>query len=354
MTFTLAAVGDLVPTRPLGAELRPAVRGVAGLLSAADVAFGDLEIALTDRGCPQEKLITFRARPGLADDVRALGFDVVALANNHSMDYGFDAVAGTMGELDRVGIRHTGAGAGLREAERGCVLRVGDVRVGFLAWSCLLPPGFAAAADRPGIAPIHVSTSFEIDGAGVLEEPGAPPVVRTRVVAGDLERVTARIAEFRGDVDFLAVSVHWGFGFGPALAEYQRPLGHALIDAGADLVLGSHVHGLQGVERYRDKVILYSPGNFIAQQPRAGVSADILRIYDAMSPDGYLAVAEVAPTGSYRMHLHPTMTGPDGLPGLAGPADRERIARELIRLSGPLDTSLTFDGEVVGVGDRTC
>ena len=127
--------------------------------------------------------------------------------------------------------------------------------------------------------------------------------MRTWADAADLERVKAAIAAVRDRADLVAVSVHMGFGFGTELAEYERPLAHGLIDAGADVVLGNHVHAIHGVEAYRGRAILYSPGNFIAQQPRVGVSEEVLAIYAQMSPDGLLAMLEVGEGGAYRLRL---------------------------------------------------
>jgi poly-gamma-glutamate synthesis protein (capsule biosynthesis protein) len=150
-------------------------------------------------------------------------------------------------------------------------------------------------------------------------------------------------------VDVPIVSAHWGFGAGEELAEYQQPLGHALIDAGADVIFGNHVHAVHGVEVYRGKAILYSPGNFIAQQPREGLSGFALQVLDEMSTDGYAAELKVTPSNTYAIRITPTVTDENGLPVFANGADFDRIAERLIRLSAELGTTLRVDGDILVV-----
>ncbi|HEY0448232.1 CapA family protein [Actinophytocola sp.] len=347
--FSLAAVGDLVPSRRLPAELSTGFKATADYLSTADVTFGDLEIPLSTGGAPREKWITFRASPDLAEDLAGLRFDVLSLANNHSLDYGPEALFDTMRELDAVEVRHLGAGRDLAASGEPVVIDVNGVSVGFLAWSCLLPTGAAASDTRPGLAPLHVHTAYELDAYLVMEEPGNPPVVRTRIDEADLARAVESITALRDEVDFLVVSVHWGYGAGENLAEYQRPLGHAIVDAGADVVLGNHVHAIHGVEVYRGKAILYSPGNFIAQQPREGLSEGAIAILDEMSRDGYLAWLDVAPGGGYTLRLVPVTGNADGLPEVVDGPDWERIAERIERLSARLGTPVSRDGGYVTV-----
>ena len=85
--------------------------------------------------------------------------------------------------------------------------------------------------------------------------------IRTFADAAEQAFAEERVRALRKEVDFLCLSLHWGYGgLSSRIAEYQRPLGHAMIDAGADIILGNHVHAVQGVERYKGKAIIYSPG----------------------------------------------------------------------------------------------
>jgi poly-gamma-glutamate capsule biosynthesis protein CapA/YwtB (metallophosphatase superfamily) len=91
-----------------------------------------------------------------------------------------------------------------------------------------------------------------------------------------------------------------------------------------------HVQAIHAVEIYKSKAILYSPGNFISQQPREGEPPEVLAIYDQMSPDGYLASAEIEPSGRYRLRLTPITMDDEGVPVLADGPRLQRIVEELV------------------------
>lgn len=330
--LSLIAVGDLVPTRRLWREGAPANREFAmtvDQLHRADVVFGDLEMPLSARGTPREKLITFRADPALAEDLSLIGFDVLSLANNHSMDFGEEALLDTIAALESRGIRHVGAGKDIAVATAPVVVEVNGWALGVAAWSCLLPVGSAAGERRAGHAPLHVTSAYEVSAHHEMEEPAHPPVVRSWPKAGELQAAAQTIADLRSRVEFVMASVHWGYGFGTAIAEYQPTIAHALIDAGADIVVGNHVHAIHAVEVYKSKAILYSPGNFISQQPREEEPPEVLAIYDQMSPDGYMATAEIEPGGRYQLRLTPITMDDEGLPV---PAEGPRLQRIVDRL----------------------
>jgi len=347
--FKLAAVGDIVLTRPSipGSGLSDGLATVLGWLDGADVRFANLETVYSERGYPREKLITLRGNPKLVDDLKQMHFDVLSVANNHSVDFGEDSLLETIRLLEDSGIRAVGGGADLDAALAPAVFEVGSTRVGFMAASCLLPVGSAASADRPGLAPIHIHSSFEVDPYIQMEEPGHAPVVHTWPDRADLSAICDKIGAARSRLDFLAVSVHMGRGFGEDLAEYEPLVGHALIEAGADVVLGNHVHAIHGIESYAGRAILYSPGNFVAQQPREGQPPEVLAIYDQMSPDAYAAELHVTAKGDYRLVVRPVICDADGLPVPAGGEDGERICERVVRLSAQLNSDArTVDGAV--------
>jgi poly-gamma-glutamate capsule biosynthesis protein CapA/YwtB (metallophosphatase superfamily) len=345
---TIAFVGDLVPSRAIPDPLPAATAEVFALLHGADLAFGDLEMPMSDRGHPQEKFIAFGGSPALAAELPKIGVDVVSLATNHSMDQGPLAMLDTIGELEKLGIETLGAGADLASAERLVVREIGGATVGFLAWTCLVPSGAGASPLRPGLAPIHVHTAYEVDPYVQMEEPGNPPRVRTRPDQDDLTRAAAAVQAARGEVDFLVVSMHWGFGSTSELAEYQPTVGHALIDAGADLVLGAHVHAVQPIERYRDRLIAYGVGNFVAQQPREGLSAAAIQLLDEMSKDAMVAVLAIEGDGEYELTLTPVIAGDIGLPEIPAASETERILTGLVDESGVLDTEIAVQEGSVG------
>jgi poly-gamma-glutamate synthesis protein (capsule biosynthesis protein) len=350
----MAAVGDVVLTRPFTGRdnVDPRFFSMVDLLGSADLAFANLETVLSHSGYPREKIITLRADPKLVDDLKQMHFDVLSLANNHTVDFGEDALLASIDLLEGNGIRTVGGGKDLDAALAPAILEANGSRVAFLAATCLLPVGSAASAERPGLAPIHIRTTLEVDPYIQMEEPGHAPLVHTAPYAADLTRVCERIEAAKAAADFVVVSVHMGFGFTEHLAEYEPLVAHALIDAGADLVLGNHVHAIHAIETYRGKAILYSPGNFVAQQPREGQPPEVLEIYRQMSDDAYFAMIDVAADGGYRLQIVPTVVNDDGLPVRAEGESFDRIVERITRLSAPLGTVCRLQGDTLVIEVR--
>lgn len=347
---SLAVVGDVFPSCANfdgdGRALDAGFASVVELLRGADVALGNFELACSNRGYPVEKAITVRAEPARAAEARLLGLDVVSLANNHVMDYGPTALLDTIERLGEEGVLHVGAGRDLAAATAPVVVERNGLRIGFAAWSTLLPTGAAATALRPGLAPIPVRTAYEFDPYLVAEEPATPPTVRTWIDETAIADVVQRVAALRKEVDFLVVSVHWGSGITDSLAEYQRPLAHAFVEAGADIVAGNHPHAVHGIELHLGKPILYSPGLFVEQVPREGASDEILALYALLSADSYVALLDVTEDGLASLRVVPTTSeGGGGLPRHARGGAFDRIALRLREASSELGTEVELAGE---------
>jgi poly-gamma-glutamate synthesis protein (capsule biosynthesis protein) len=208
------------------------------------------------------------SRPASLEGLSAAGFDVMSVANNHIMDAGHRGLADTLAGLRAAGIAPVGAGADLAEARAATFVERDGVTVGFLAYTCVYAPGFPAWSSRPGCATIEVHTVYRSE----LGQPGTRPQVQTFVDPTAKAAVAADVAAARERCDVLVMSMHWGIHNLPAvLADYERELGHALVDAGADVVLGHHQHIVKGVEVYRGKPILYGLGNFLFDTDTARV-----------------------------------------------------------------------------------
>lgn len=239
------------------------------LMRDASVAFGNLETPLTTRGVRAEKAATHRAHPDRVADVRAFGFDVVTLANNHMLDYGTEGLDQTLEVLAAAKVDAVGAGPSQAEALRSVVRSTPHGPIAFVGLCAALPPGFAATADRPGVAGVRVRQSVAIDPALQAEQPGGAPFVHTTAYEVDVAAACDAVRSARSQARLVVVALHWGIphGFAPRsygiLAEYQRPLAHALVDAGADIVVGHHPHVVHPIERYRGAVIAYSLGNYV-------------------------------------------------------------------------------------------
>lgn len=232
------AVGDICLAKGVEAEMVEKGRGfpfsaMKERLRRADVAFGNLECCLAVGGQLVPKKYNFRGHPRGALALAEAGFDIVSLANNHSLDYGKSALAETVRNLSRSGVIAVGGGETLADAHALRVMVVRGVRIGFLAYLGLFPAVVPLREGEPGIA------------------------------MGYPEAVTRDVTAARRKVDFLIVSMHAGKEYTFWHSARQLEIAHAAIDAGADLVIGHHPHVVQDIEVYRGKTIFYSLGNFV-------------------------------------------------------------------------------------------
>jgi poly-gamma-glutamate capsule biosynthesis protein CapA/YwtB (metallophosphatase superfamily) len=234
---------------------------------------------------PQEKFSTLRMEPDVIKILKKLGVNIVFLANNHTADYGERGILETIEILKNNNIKFVGAGTNLAEAFSPLILELNHVKIGLVNFTTVFTPQSRATAEKVGIAGVRMKTRITITPYDLIEEPGAPYIVDAEPIQEDLDYVIKIIKTFRNNVDLLLVYVHWGIGalpFSSIVLEYQKKLGRTLIDAGATLVIGSHPHILLPVEKYRDRLIFYSLGNFVFsyQDPRLSFSnvGGILRL----------------------------------------------------------------------------
>lgn len=183
----------------------------------------------------EEKEYTFRVPPDLVSVPVELGVDLVTLANNHMLDFGREPLTETLTALDGAGIAHVGAGENLEEAKALKTFEIQGKTIGFLGASRVIP---------------EASWNASKFASGVF-------------TTYDATQLVAEIQKAKESCDFVAVLVHWGIERNTSPEDYQKTLARQYIDAGADAVIGSHPHVLQGIEYYQGKPIFYSLGNFI-------------------------------------------------------------------------------------------
>ena len=201
----------------------------------ADIFMVNQEFPFSVRGeQAPDKQYTFRLPPEKVSLFQEMGIDIVTLANNHALDFGRDALLDTCKTLDDAGILRVGAGT-MEEAERWQAIEAGGKKIGFLGATRVIPVSdWAVTAYNPGMLATY-----------------------------DPTRLLEKIKEAKLVNDYVVVYVHWGVEREEFPKDYQRTLGRQYIDAGADLVVGSHPHVLQGIEYYQGKPIVYSLGNFV-------------------------------------------------------------------------------------------
>jgi poly-gamma-glutamate synthesis protein (capsule biosynthesis protein) len=234
---------------------------VADVLRSADITFGNSEQTYAEGGYLIRGHGTNSESRNLPAVVSA-GFDVISLANNHTLDWGTGILLETMKKLKSAGLAYVGAGNNIDEARRPVILERKGNRVGILAFSSVHPRGYEADVDKPGLNPVRIWTIYEQTDY----QPGTPPRIVTIPYKEDLAAMVASIRKLKSEVDVVVVSMHWGQHIIPrVIPEYCIDVGHAAVDAGADLILGTHTHIGKGIEMYRGKAIFYSTGNFAAE-----------------------------------------------------------------------------------------
>src|SRR3954471_13172472 len=245
-----------VPFRLIGPEL-----------CEADIVFANLECCLyRPPGGYTVEHEGFFADPEIAAEaLRIGGIAAVGVANN--VNYGSAAILGSVAELDRLGIAHTGAGANLAAAAAPAVVASRGMRVGFVQRSSVYwPTNHEATATGAGIAVLRGHTAYQVPAHKTRPEippmnrPGVPPIVVTWADRAYLKLFADQIAALRRETDLVVASCHWGLG--EEVLDYMSEIAHAAIDAGADIVIGHGPHYSLPVEVYRSKPIFYGLGSF--------------------------------------------------------------------------------------------
>ncbi|WP_459985760.1 CapA family protein [Nocardioides sp. AN3] len=258
-SVSLVAVGDVAINRD---DPQSALALARPIFETADVTFANCEstYARNWSANPAARGVV-RSDPEQLGGLSWAGVDVVSFANNHHLDAGYEGFFETLEHLAGHDIAVCGAGKDLAAARTPAIVERGGVKIAFLAYSSILWPGYEAGQGKAGCAPIFVDTHYEMEEP---EQPGCDAKVTTRVRAGTLTMLREDVATARREADVVVVSAHWGIHFKPVvLADYESEFGRAAIDAGADLVLGTHQHILKAVEVYRGKVIFHGTGNFV-------------------------------------------------------------------------------------------
>ncbi|MCX7923986.1 MAG: CapA family protein [Clostridia bacterium] len=240
-TVTFSFGGDVLLADRVGNLIKQHGDGyilsdVKPVLQSADIAMVNFESPISTRGVREkDKQYTFRARPEHTSELTSAGIDIVTLANNHVLDFGIDALLDTFQNLDKHGILYAGAGRDIMRASEPVFITKNDTKVAIIASSHVIPfSTWAAGAKKPGVATTY-----------------------------NPSRIKEEIAKAKSQANVVAVYVHWGIEMKEKPVNYQKNLAKLYIDEGADIVIGSHPHVLQGLEFYKGKIIAYSLGNFV-------------------------------------------------------------------------------------------
>lgn len=280
------------------------------LYQCADARICNLECVLSDAGAPWSeypKAFHFRSAAKNVAVLTAAGISAVSIANNHVLDYGYEALMEMLTLLDGAGISYSGAGADLSQASRIATFEVQGRRVGLTAFTDNEPP-WEAKPDRPGT--FYVPVDLKDNRARLLLE----------LIRG------------REQVDTLIVSAHWGGNWGYTPPEEHVRFAHDLIDAGADIIFGHSSHVCRGIESYKNGLILYSTGDFVDDY-----AVDLIERND----HSFLFLVELGAKGVTRVRLYPTTIG--SCQARRATAEAHDIARKMQELCAKLGTIARWD-----------
>ena len=362
----LLATGDVGANR---ADLASMFSGCRDALGQGDIVFGQLETTVTDRGArsPNAKL-AMRAPPEMAGAVRNAGYHAMSFAGNHCLDWGYEGFLDTFRHMEAAGVSLCGAGHDLREASRPLTMQADGIRVAIFACSSILPEGYGATDNRPGCMPLRAHTLYQ---PVEPDQPGTPARIVSYPHRGDLDALLSGIKEIRGAADVILVSIHWGLHMVEAeIADYQRIIAHAVIDAGAHAILGHHPHILKGIELYRDAPVFYSLGNFALEQPHiwdaAITQTESFRHLASLNPGWdskrtYMLPENTRMTGIAALHLSkrglerteflPAWIGDDSSPEMLAPSNKwfARTREYLQQISTDAGLKTRFETETSGL-----
>ncbi len=313
--WTLVANGDVMLARGVATAMTQngifyPFEQMAPLLQKADLAFGNLETSLSQRGTPiPGKGIWFRGDPAAAGALKEAGYDVLSIANNHSLDYDSPAFLDTLEVLREQGIDAVGGGEDLDRAVQPVIKEVKGQKIAFIAatemadifWTYQYPRTFEAKQDTPGVQKF------------------------------DADQLVNTVSSLRDEVDIIVVSLHWGTEYSDYPEDYQKETAHRLVDAGAKLSIGHHPHCLQGVEMYNDSFIAYSLGNFVYDRQRRQKCQETVLV-------------KIIFRGKelQKVELYPVMIT-DAQPRPAIGNDNVRILQKMKNLCSELDTNLDIN-----------
>ena len=334
---TLALTGDSILQRRLLSTSDPVIKPLFDLIRGSDAAFTNLEVLPNDYvGDPafDSGGSHFGAPSWVLDDLVEAGFGMFATATNHTLDYSIKGLEYALDQLDKRGLCHAGAGRHLEEARRAAYLTTPNATIGMVACGSTYTKGQEAARQthamqgRPGLNPLWPDSTYEVtaDQMAVVQDMAtglglekfrqlrigtgfafeAPEGIfpfngmnfrvgdKTRHVrrpnAKDLAAIIRWVEEAKlaSDIAVVSIHAHEHATEKDEPAEFIIEFAHAVIDAGADVVVGHGPHLLRGLELYKGKPIFYSLGNFIGQnemvQILPGESYDRFRVGDELTP----------------------------------------------------------------------
>lgn len=277
------------------------------LLLKTDLNVINLETTLTYSNKLVPKVFNFKADPPKVQSLVEASVDIVNLANNHILDFSEEGLFETIQTLDQANIQHVGAGTNHLEASRAVIKNCQNIKIGILGCTDN-EPMWEATEHQAGVFYLNV---------------------------GDLSAIQGEILKLRPQVDILILSIHWGPNMKERPSHAFIQFAHQLIDCGADLIHGHSAHVFQGVEKYKEKLILYDTGDFI----------DDYYVDPFLRNDcSFFFLVEVSKKGIEKLTLIPSIISEFQVNRAKGEVASKIISR-MQKLSAEFQTELVYDQE---------
>ncbi|BCH19156.1 CapA family protein [Mesorhizobium sp. L-2-11] len=414
--FTMVAVGDLIVSRAVTKSQGSGFGAVVKILHDGDVTFGNLEVNIFDirsfTGYPQAEYggAYHLSLPEIGPDLKAMGFDILGRANNHTLDWGVEGMRETSRVLDESGIVHAGTGENLAQAGAARFLETARGRVGLVSLATTFAPMFRAcdpageAPGRPGLNPLRLAESIVVPPemlknlrqvrdalpgcasghgdsarvavAGATFKAGDKAGYSYEPDPGDVADILRNVRRGKQFSDFCIVTNH---GHEPGNwsqepPDYEQSFARKMIDAGADAYIGHGPHLLRGIEIYRGRPIFYSLGNFFeddlgtpsgadmfdeyAKDPRVDTDAEVKvaemarGFTDPIFYESIVTVSRFEQNQLAELRLYPIELGYSkrfadrGIPQFASTPQAKAILERLQKLSTPFGTEIFIENDI--------
>lgn len=282
---------------------------VLPVFEKADLRIVNLETTLTKSEYVVPKVFNYKALPDNVHALNAANINVVNLANNHIRDFGDEGLLETIKVLDKAGIKHVGAGATISQAKKPVIIEKNGLKIGIIGYTDN-EPGWLAQNNEPGINYIQV---------------------------GDIGTVERDIKALRSEVDVLILSIHWGPNMRQRPTQEFRDFAHNLIDSGVDIIHGHSAHVFQGIELYKNKLIMYDTGDFVD---------DYYVTPELRNDQSFLFFVSAGLGGITKIYLVPTLIANMQV-NLAQEAEATQTLKRMQQLSAEFGTQIKADGVVV-------
>jgi len=273
--LVLSFVGDIMFDKTVAGFIESkggdyTFQGYEKYFKGSDIVFGNLETSVSYRGQPiQGKNYTFRSSPEVVPFLKKNNITALSIANNHVLDYGLAAFSDTMKVMKENGISYGGGGSNKKEALEGVVIEKKGIKIGFIAFTRVTPSvDWYAGAKKPGII-----GAYKVHEAEVLKA----------------------VKDLKSRCNIMVVSLHWGKEGSAVVRNKDIELAHKLVDSGADVIMGHHPHVVQSLELYKDKLIIYSLGNFIFTTSYSELNNKTIMVTARYDKSGKLKVVEAVP-----------------------------------------------------------